>query len=80
MQLTPRQPPGRKSRKVLAYASEIRRLRAEGHTNEAIREALADVGVEVSRSTVQREAKRLAVEDIRAPLTASIVGAAKETS
>lgn len=58
MQLTPRLPPGRKSRKALAFADEIRRLRALGYTNEAIRQALADAGVQVSSSTVHREATR----------------------
>lgn len=55
MALTPRRPPGRLSRKARAYASDIRRLYAEGYTLEAIREALADEGVVVSKSTVQRE-------------------------
>ena len=58
VQLEPKQPPGRKSRKVRAYAAEIHRLYATGYTCEEIREALADVGVLVSRSTVQREAAR----------------------
>lgn len=58
MQLTPRQPPGRKSRKARAFSTEIRRLRGLGYSTEAIREALADVGVHVSKSTVQREASR----------------------
>lgn len=55
MALTPRRPPGRLSRKARAYASDIRRLYAEGYTLDAIREALADEGVVVSKSTVQRE-------------------------
>jgi hypothetical protein len=38
--------------------SEIARLRSEGYTCEAIRSALADAGVNVSLSTVQREAAR----------------------
>lgn len=58
MQLTPRLPPGRKSRKALAFADEIRRLRALGYTTEAIRQALADAGIAVSASTVHREATR----------------------
>jgi hypothetical protein len=80
MQLTPRLPPGRKSRKALAYASEIRRLRAEGYTNEAIREALADAGVKVSRSTVHREASRQAVADVPTRPATSIANRAEETS
>jgi spermidine synthase len=35
------------------------RLHAEGYTFEAIREALADAGVVVSNTTVQREVARL---------------------
>ena len=58
VQLEPKHPPGRKSRKVRAYAAEIHRLHATGYTCDEIREALADVGVVVSRSTVQREAAR----------------------
>ncbi len=58
MKLQPKQPPARKSRKVRPYADEITRLQADGYTCEEIRVALADVGVVVSRSTVQREAAR----------------------
>jgi hypothetical protein len=58
--LTPRQPPGRLSRKALAFESEIFRLRTEGHSCEAIRQALFDAGLSVSRSTVKREVARLA--------------------
>jgi hypothetical protein len=56
--LQPKQPPARKSRKVRPYADEICRLQADGYTCEEIRVALADAGVVVSRSTVQREAAR----------------------
>ena len=48
MQLQPKRPPGRADRKAGAYASEIVRLRAEGYTYEAIREALVEVGIELS--------------------------------
>ena len=58
MRLAPRQPPGRKTRKARAYASEILRLREAGYSFNAIQEALADVGVKVSRSTVFRETMR----------------------
>ena len=58
MTLTPRQPPGRSSRKARAFVDEIQRLRAEGYTCVAIRDALADAGLQVSKSTVQREASR----------------------
>lgn len=57
--LTPRRPPGRLNRKVRAFAGEIGRLHEQGYTFEAIREALADVGVVVSKSTVHREVARL---------------------
>lgn len=59
MQLKPKQPPGRMSRKVRAFGDEIRRLQLEGYTCQAIREALAEAGVQVSRSTVQREGVRV---------------------
>ena len=58
MQLKPRCPPGRATRKARQYAVDIQRLRAEGHSLEAIRLALLDVGVAVSVSTVRREAAR----------------------
>lgn len=56
--LNPRRPPGRCNRKASTFSAEIRRLRAEGYTFEVIREALAEAGVLVSNSTVQREAAR----------------------
>jgi IS30 family transposase len=58
VQLEPKHPPRRKSRKVRAFAAEIHRLHAQGYTCNEIRDALAEVGVVVSRSTVQREAAR----------------------
>jgi hypothetical protein len=58
VRLTPKHPPGRVNRKARAFAHEIARLRAEGYTCAAIRVALADIGVEVCLSTVQREAAR----------------------
>jgi hypothetical protein len=58
MQLTPKRPPGRITRKARAYASDIGQLHTQGYTLEAIREALADAGVRVSKSTVQREVAR----------------------
>ena len=60
MSLTPRRPPGRLSRKALEFQPEISRLHFEGHTCEAIRQALLDAGLSVSRSTVKREVARLA--------------------
>ena len=58
MRLNPKHPPGRVDRKARAFDSEIAQLRSEGYTCEAIRAALADIGVDVSLSTVQREAAR----------------------
>lgn len=58
MQLQPRREPGRRDRKAAAYVAEIVRLRAEGYTFEAIREALADVGIQLSESALRREVRR----------------------
>ena len=58
MDLTPKLPPGRANRKALAFVADIQRLRAAGYSFEAIRLALLDAGVEVSRTTVKREAAR----------------------
>ena len=58
MQPIPKHPPGRSNRKARAYAADIARLQTEGYTLEAIRLALADAGLQVSLSTVQREAAR----------------------
>jgi hypothetical protein len=72
--LTPRQAPGRETRKARAYTSEILRLRELGYTFEAIRGALADVGVKVSISTVRREC----MHPIKASAAASAVGAPRD--
>lgn len=58
MYLTPKLPPGRANRKALTFVGEINRLRAAGYSFEAIRLALLDAGVHVSRTTVKREAAR----------------------
>jgi hypothetical protein len=58
MKLTPRPPPGRTNREARAYSAEIARLYDDGYTCAAVREALIDVGVNVSKSTVQREVAR----------------------
>lgn len=58
MLLQPKRPPGRADRKAAAWASEVARLRAEGYTYDAIREALAEVGVELSVSALRREVRR----------------------
>lgn len=60
MTLTPKRPPGRLNRKALAFAADIQRLHWQGHSCEAIRQALADAGLTVSRSTVTREVARQA--------------------
>ena len=59
--LKPRHGPGRVTRKARAFVTEIARLHSEGYTLQNIREALADAGVIVSTSTVQREVARLSV-------------------
>lgn len=46
-------------RRARRYASQMLALRSQGYTFEAIRETLADVGINVSNSTVQREIARL---------------------
>ncbi|WP_157576465.1 hypothetical protein [Hydrogenophaga pseudoflava] len=58
MKLVPTDPPGRSSRKARRFAQDMRELRAQGYTFEAIRKALAAVGVHVSNATVQREVAR----------------------
>ena len=60
MKLIPTRPPGPNLRKARAFAAEIWQLRAQGHTFESIREALAAAGIQVSNSTVQREVARAA--------------------
>ncbi|HWH81306.1 MAG TPA: hypothetical protein VNU71_03625 [Burkholderiaceae bacterium] len=59
VELNPKRPPGRADRKAAAYAMEIVRLRSAGYTFEAIREAMADVGIELSTSALRREVRRL---------------------
>ena len=59
VKLRPTEPPGNSKRKLRAFASEISRLRSEGYTIRAIRQALAGAGVEVGWSTVHREVARL---------------------
>ena len=55
MRLDPKRPPGRSTRKALTFASEIARLHADGYSCDAIRQALEEAGLTVSRSTVIRE-------------------------
>ncbi|HRH85366.1 MAG TPA: hypothetical protein PLO41_00845 [Rubrivivax sp.] len=79
MNLVPVRPPGPNARKARAFAAEIARLRAQGYTFEAIREALADVGVLVSNSTVQREAARAATEHPAGTLAKALDMSPRET-
>ncbi|MGM9484879.1 hypothetical protein ACS5PN_27045 [Roseateles sp. NT4] len=58
---------GRATRKAREYGGEIRLLRSQGCTFEAIRAALADVGISVSKSTVQREAARINCAPVTVP-------------
>jgi hypothetical protein len=58
MKLVPTEPPGRSTRKARCFAPEMRELRTQGYTFEAIRQVLASVGVHVSNATVQREVAR----------------------
>jgi hypothetical protein len=59
MNLEPKDPPGRATRKARAFAVEIARLTRQGYNSEAIRQALSVAGVQVSRATVRREMARL---------------------
>lgn len=67
MHLEPKRPPGRIDRKAADYAAEIVRLRAAGYTYEAIREALVDVGIELSQSALRREVRRWQRDRTAAP-------------
>lgn len=58
MTLEPKLPPGRANRKALRFSVDIRRLRNAGYTFSAIRMALLDAGVQVSLTTIKREAAR----------------------
>ena len=72
MQLQPKRPPGRVDRKAAAYVLEIVQLRSAGYTYEAIREAVADVGIELSTSALRREVRRHRARPVAAvPVAAS---------
>lgn len=79
MNLVPVRPPGPNARKARAFAADIARLRAQGYTFEAIREALAGAGVLVSNSTVQREAARAATERPAGTLATALDMSPRET-
>lgn len=57
--LQPTSPPGRVTRKARGFAADIVRLRLQGYTLDAIRQALANAGIQVSICTVWRESKRV---------------------
>ena len=69
VRLVPTQPPSHGRRKAWQFETEIVQLRTEGYTLEAIRIALASVGVHVTISTVRREANRAAASRSIAPVT-----------
>lgn len=52
------EPPGRPNRKARGHINDIARLRQRGYSLEAIRRALANAGIAVSKSTVHREATK----------------------
>ena len=58
MTLEPKLPPGRANRKALRFSVDIFRLRNAGYTFSAIQMTLLDAGVEVSLTTIKREAAR----------------------
>lgn len=80
MRLIPTHPPGQANRKARAFEAEIARRRSEGYTCAAIRAALADVGVEVSLSTVQRDATRCSRRPQPTPAVTEVAVAAKTDS
>ena len=71
MTLEPKLPPGRANRKALRFSVDIRRLRNAGYTFSAIRMSLLDAGVEVSLTTIKREAARQGSD----PMVARRIGA-----
>ena len=70
MKLIPKTPAGRSNRKARAFTAEIARLCRDGYGCAAIQEALAEAGMQVSLSTVQREVVRAA----RQPLPTTVRG------
>lgn len=76
MKLLPEEPPGRVTRKARRFEAEISQLRAQGYSLDAIRRALAGAGVQVSISTVRREAIRHAAH---AATGASVQGTQRES-
>ena len=80
MQLTPTQPPGRTNRKAREFEAEIGRFHAAGYSFASIRLALANVGVMVSRATVQREVARLSINRPRTLGVAAAANTVRETA
>jgi len=80
VRLNPKLPPGRVNRKARAFEPEIARLRSQGYTCEAIRAALADIGVNVSLSTVQREAARSKSRPLNSSRPVAVTSAADTES
>ena len=70
MELRPTVPPGNAQRKLRGFEAEIARLRSEGYTIAAIRQALEDAGIKVGWATVQREATRLNKPSTATPVLA----------
>ena len=58
MTLAPKLPPGRANRKALQFVVDIHRLRDAGYTFSAIQVALLDAGINVSLTTIKREASQ----------------------
>lgn len=59
MKLNPCIPPGRSNRKARAFSAEIAQLCLQGYGCKAIHQALINAGLEISKSTVQREVARI---------------------
>lgn len=76
----PTEPPGRSNRKARRYSEQIRCLAAEGYSLALIRDALATVGVVVSKSTVQREASRPHTKVLRRPSPTPVSGVLVSTA
>ena len=76
MRLVPTQSPGRGTRKARDFGIEIAQLRAQGYTLDAIRIALANAGVDVTISTVWREANRAVVAQPAKPVAKAMAASA----
>ncbi len=72
MTIAPSTSPGRSNRKARDYNSDIHRLREAGYTFASIHEALLQAGVQVSRTTVKREAARPPQADLGMRVSADV--------